>query len=394
MQFNNAKTITVTRTNKLIANGLICVLIFGSQSPLLGTEVRYLVLALIALIISRFKVRANSKLFSVHIFLIISLLLLLSLVAMPAYFPPFEHWKFIGIFLSMLISSIFILDSVGLNRLLKVNFYFVSYTCAVTVPIFILYRFGLIDALSFWTYEYGGYESKTLIFLNIHMYLDGSLSGRFVSFGSEPGISQLSWIFAVYYGLKHKLSVFLIVAVVLAIILGRSPIGTFFVVMLFSTMLTWRSPTVVLAAILGISLIYFSIDWRIFSDQTGVNKLSGSYLPDRFSRESLMLDNYFHYFLPGGVYELYPSSIRRDFLGFGGVSQLVQRFGLIFTVVFLSLPLIGKICFKNILLAAFLMSTLITQSVFLNPFFFCLWLGIFYYDSDLPRILYSRKSSG
>ena len=384
----------VSKQQTILNNVLICAFIFLALSPLFGSEIRYVSLGLIVLLISRGKLSWKSKLFSPVILAPMFILIALSIVVTMVYVPPLEHWKFVVTFLWMLIVAIVFLDTVGLEQLLKVNFYFSCYVCLATLPIFILYRFGIIDLNMFFDYEYGGYFSKTLIFLNIHMYLDGSFSGRFVGFGSEPGLTQLSWVFALYYGLRHRLSWLLISAVLVAIILGRSPIGVLFACLIFGRLYGTSWLFVFTAGAIALLSVYIIVDWYVILDQVGANKIFGDYLENRFERDILMIRNSFDYLLPGGVYELYPTSIRDDFLAYGGASQLIQRFGFIVTIIFISMPIILKFPNMNILLVMFLGCSLLTQSVFLNPLFYCFWLGIFYYDSDIPRVLHTRRSFG
>jgi hypothetical protein len=345
---------TASKQKKTLDNVLICAFIFVALSPLFGNEIRYVTLGLITLLISRGKLSRKSKLFSLSILAPMFILLALSIVVTMVYLPTLEHWRFVCTFLFMLIVAIVVLDTVGLEKLLKVNFYFSCYVCLATLPIFILYRFGFIDPGMFFDYEYGGYFSKTLIFLNIHMYLDGSFSGRFVGFGSEPGLTQLSWVFALYYGLIHRSSWLLIFAVFLAIVLGRSPIGVLFALFILGRVYgaSWLFRLTV-AAIFLLS-IYMAVDWYFILEQVGGHKIFESYLANRFEREMLMISNSFHYLLPGGVYELYPPSMRDDFLGFGGASQLIMRFGFIVTIIFISAPIIRNFPKINILLVTFL----------------------------------------
>lgn len=375
-----------SKQKKIIDNVLICAFIFFALSPLFSNEIRYVTLGLITLLISRGKLSRKSKLFSLSILAPMFMLLALSIIVTMVYVPPLVHWKFIFTFFFILALSIVILDTVGLEQLLKVNFYFTGYLCLATLPIFILYRFNFIDPGMFFEYEYGGYKSNTLIFLNIHMYLDGSFSGRFVGFGSEPGLSQLSWVFALYYGLINKSNRLLTFAVILAIVLGRSPIGVLFA--LFFLFRVYGASWLFRLTVLAIFLlsIYAAVDWYFILNQVGGNKIFESYLANRFEREIVMFSNSFDYLLPGGVYELYPPSMRDDFLGFGGASQLIMRFGFIVTIIFISSPFIQNFPKMNILLVTFLIFELLTQSVFLNPLFYCLWFGIFYYDSDISRV--------
>jgi hypothetical protein len=179
----------------------------------------------------------------------------------------------------------------------------------------------------------------------------------------------------------------------LAIILGRSPIGAVFAFLILGRL--YGASWLFRLTALGIVLlsIYLIKDWFFFLEQVGANKLFGDYLANRFERDMLMISNFVSYILPGGVYELYPPSTRDDMLGFGGISQLIMRFGFIVTIIFIGAPFIQKnISNKNILLVSFMICELLTQSVFLNPLFYCLWLGIFYYDFDIPRIFHTRRS--
>jgi hypothetical protein len=314
------------------------------------------------------------------------LLFFLSLAVVPIYELSINYWLFFLTFILIIFLSISVLDAIGFNRILKVNFYFVGGLTLLTMPIFIFYRLGVVDAEILWSYQYGPYISKTIIFLNIHQYLDGTFSGRFVGFGSEPGLTQLSWLLGLYYGLKKKLNSVLVFSLLAAIILGRSPIGVIFAVFFLTSHFANKWQLYVLLTLSVFFAAVLSIDFKFLVDNLGLVKLTGHYFSLRFERDIMIFYEYMDYILPGGIYQKYNILTMGDFLGFGGVSQLVQRFGLFFTLSFFLLVLTKRVSLKNGTIIVFLFASLATQSLFLNPLFYLFWYGVLYYEADLFRV--------
>ena len=96
----------------------------------------------------------------------------------------------------------------------------------VGVPAFILFLYFPNVIVSFFSYEYGGYTSNTIGFLNIHTS-DNWISSRYSGFASEPGLLSTYICLALYsrtvknYGNIDKYSMLMI----LAIFLSKSTAG-------------------------------------------------------------------------------------------------------------------------------------------------------------------------
>ena len=365
--------------------------IFLSLSPLTETATRLIFLTLLMVFLNYGKIRRNSKFFSIEVFVPIICLFLLSIVSIFIFGLKIDYLKFLVTFYLVIFVSLSVLDSVGVDKILNVNFYFVGVLSLLTLPVFLLYYLGILIPDVFFDYQYGEYISKTIFVLNIHQYADGTYSGRFVGFGSEPGLTQLSWVMGLYYGVAKKLNKVLICALFLAIILGRSPIGIGFAVLILSKayLFTWWGVGLL---ILG-SLSAFNLisDWGALLQASGFSKFVGMYISLRFENDIVMLMSYQDYILPGGIYYKYIPTIIENFLSYGGLSQLIQRFGIIFVFMFFGLVMLRRFKLKMMVSLIFLSCTLITQSLFLNPLFYVFWYGVLYAEADLLRFLRVRR---
>ena len=373
-------------------NITICGLIVLSVTPLVGTISKVLITFVACVGLSSFRVRRSVTTLRVDVFIFCALLVVLSVASLPLFGPAVEHWKFVGAFILVLLSSILLLESVDFDRLLRVNFYFTGFVCLVTVPLFLFFQYNLLNPGILPSYEYGGYTSKTAIFLNLHVYLDASYSGRFVGFGSEPGLSQLCWIVALYYGVRQRLSLILSIALIGAILLGRSPIGFLFV--LFCSAYFVQFKFVFWAAVgCFFTFLFYNIEFTILFDLVKNNKVFSDYLLERFERDLAALANLSMYLLPGGVYNTFSSHELDDVMGFGGVIQMFQRFGAVFVAVFFAISLARVTVLRKLAPLLFLSMIFFTQSVFLNALFFCLWFGVLYGKRDVSRFLYIRPAA-
>lgn len=364
----------------------LSLLIFVSLTPLLGPVSRYSFIVILCFFLNKCRISRRSIIFKMEFLLPFILLFILSLAVIPIYGLPVNYWVFLLTFILIIFLSISVLDAIGLDKILKVNFYFVSGLTLLSMPIFILYRLGIIDAGTFLSYQYGPYISKTIIFLNIHQYLDGTYSGRFVGFGSEPGLTQVSWLLGLYYGLKKKLNRSLVLSLVAAIILGRSPIGVIFATFILTSYFINNWQLYVFLTLSVFITAVLSLDLLFLIDNLGLIKLTESYFSLRFERDIIIFHEYMDYIFPGGIYQKYNVLIMDDFLGFGGVSQLIQRFGLFFSISFLLLVLAKRMSLKNGTIVVFLFASLATQSLFLNPLFYLFWYGVLYYEIGLFRV--------
>lgn len=85
----------------------------------------------------------------------------------------------------------FIASNFSKQEALDANEKLVIGTLLIGLPIYFVVLFGLLPVSSFAEYNYGRWTHRT-IFVTNFLLVDGYLSTRFVGFGSEPGLSQIS----------------------------------------------------------------------------------------------------------------------------------------------------------------------------------------------------------
>jgi len=260
----------------------------------------------------------------------------------------------------------------------------VGFTLIIGLPIYLLsliYPEIVQFALN---YNYGGFDNKTFIFTNLLMLDEYSIK-RFVGFGSEPGLTQIFYLLALFSRLSRnggKVDAFLL-TVLMAIFFSKSTFGILVAILLLANLVPLKA--LIKYLIIFSPIIYFTlVDELAYHFST---KLVGS---DSFS---LRYDRYIEFFgsdlvnviFGYGNYYYLSLIAPFDLGGWDSFLQVSQRYGLIF--VFLLLLFL----FVNNRKSQFPVFAVICLSFFVQSIWFISVIAYFYfegcgaYENNSPR---------
>lgn len=241
----------------------------------------------------------------------------------------------------------------------------VKLSLAIGLPIHLLLQIKPALVQYGFNYSYGNFEHITFIFLNVLM-VDGYPIQRFTGFGSEPGLTQIFYLLALFSRLSRnggRLDLFLLI-ILLAVVLSKSTFGIFVCVLLLVNLVSLKNLLKYLIILLPI--MYFVLFDKLafhFSE-----KFVGS---DSFA---VRYDRYIYFFggdllnvIFGNGNSYYLSLIAPfDLGGWDSFLQVSQRYGLIFTIaLFFLLYSSNRARQKPVFLVIFL--AFFTQSIWFLP---------------------------
>lgn len=308
---------------------LTSVLIFVSASPIFDISSKLIVSSVVLFIIylinssDVFVGKRSLFVLAVLLFILIAYGFVLDLIISIDF--SYQGFGFaLFIFLGFLLAQ-----KVSRADFLSANEKIVKLSLAIGLPIFIflqmfpeLIQFGL-------NYTYGNFTGKTFVFLNV-LGSEENFISRFTGFGSEPGLTQIFYLLALFSRLSRnggRIDFFLFFVLV-AIFLSRSTFGIFICSLLLAKLIPFRR-------YFQYSIILLPLAFFVLVDEINYHlsyKLIGS---DSFS---VRYDRYLEFFkgdfiniLFGYGNSYYLNQIAPfDLGGFDSFLQVSQRYGLIF----------------------------------------------------------------
>ena len=209
------------------------------------------------------------------------------------------------------------------------NEYLVGLSLFIGLPIYLLTLISPSTLQYALSYEYGDFSHKTFFVINFLLVNDVVID-RFVGFGSEPGLTQVFYLLAIFSRLSKnngRPDIFIFI-VLLAIILSKSTFGIFVVLFVLAYSLSFKN--LVKFIIVLSPVIYFIVldefAYHVSEKLVGSSSFSGRY------------DRYFDFFnnevttvLFGFGNSHYLSQVSyNDLGGWDSFLQTSQRYGLVF----------------------------------------------------------------
>lgn len=346
---------------------MLCVasIIFASASPLFPIEAKILTCSLSTILIiylseRTFKLKTPDFISVVFIFLYLTLVGSIVDLGRSNYISPQ------GVGFAFLICLGFLLSqAITRDEFFRANEALVKFTLILGLPIHlvtIMYP-GIIDAGV--TYRHG--EELHVTFFVTHVYLMGDeVSRRFVGFASEPGLSQVFYLMAIYSRSRENGGRidWLIGMILLAIFLSRSTFGIVMVglvsIISFGPVKTCKY--IVLASPLIMTIVIDEFAYHLTSKLVGSESFGA-----RYDRYSYLVENDLVSLAFGRGNVFYSETIApSDLGGWDSFLQVVQRYGLFFMLYVFSCLLLNNI--RNYAGIVFIISTaFFAQSIWILP---------------------------
>lgn len=356
-------------SSRVFTHIFLYALVFASASPLFEAVEKIYVLLISAIFIVG--INRKSMRFSRQSIIALYAITVINLVLAPLSDIIYGKFDFnaIGFWLGMGI-PFFIAACIEKNEFIRIVEKTVLYTLLPGLGVWIFCQFFPQIVTSMPQYTYGGFTHYTLFFVNFLTY--GEVSGRFVGFGSEPGLTQIFYAIALYSRLKDNKGTFdwFVILLCVAIFFTKSTAGIF---MLFVILFLMVPPNKLFKYILVFSpvLLFYAYGEIIYHLD---NKLIGS---DSFAGRYDRYDDFFNSDIFNIIFG-FGNSYYTDVLaksGIGGYDTLLQfsqRFGLISLLALILIVYSANA--KKPLIAVIIVLGFLSQAIWLMPA-----ISFFYY---------------
>jgi hypothetical protein len=319
---------------------LTALLIFVSISPLFDIFHKLIASASVVAVLYYYASNDFTIKFRDLIILIISLFFLVFYgFTLDLIFVGEISFQGVGFFIFVLIGFL-ISQKVTRENFLLANEKLVGFTLVIGLPIYaICYIYPELSRYGF-SYSYGGFTHETFIILNI-LIIDESPLQRFCGFGSEPGLTQIFYLLALFSRISrsNRRIDFFSLTIIIAIFFSRSTFGIFLAIYVLARLIPLKilfGYIIILSPILFFTLID-ELNYHISE------KLVGS---DSFA---LRYDRYLNFFnsdvlsiiLGNGNSYYLNFTAPFNFGGWDSFLQVSQRYGLIFVFLLFAFLIIN-----------------------------------------------------
>lgn len=358
----------------IFARVFLYVLVFASASPLFeAVEKIYILLISSAFIVG---INIKSMRFSRQSIIAFYAITVINLVLAPLSDIMYGKFDFnaIGFWLAMGV-PFFIAACIDKDEFIRIIEKTVLYTLVPGLGVWMVCQLFPQLVTSMPQYTYGGFTHYTLFFVNFLTH--GEVSGRFVGFGSEPGLTQIFYAIALYSRLKDNKGTFdwFVILLCVAIFFTKSTAGIF---ILFLVLFLMTPPGKLFKYILIFSpMLLFYVYGEIIYHLD--NKLIGSdSFASRYDRYNDFFNSDVFNIIFGFGNSYYTDVLARSGIGgYDALLQFSQRYGLI--SLFALLLMIYSANAKQPLIAVIIALGFLSQAIWLMPA-----ISLFYYASK-PR---------